>query len=375
MVGRRSIAQPSNSGLNRRSASPAYSSVPNASSSTKARCSLSAFSPTISATASRGSRSPITTEYRTCRACSRANAARTHREFTSPFERMRARKEFDVVSAFAKCGRPQDLETELDRRMDTFYQRLAQRAFHASDRDVTTLAESDDLGDHRIVVRRNSGAGIKMGIHPYARASGKDELRNLPRCGRKVISRILRVDTALDCVAAPDEVRLCVSKRLARCDANLLLHQIDVVNHLGHRMLDLNASVHFHEVRVVAVHEELERSGIRIPHVSRCPQSHLVQRSTNIRAKVRRRGLFDQLLMGRLLDRTVAFAEMHHAAELVAEYLHFDMPRLADESLQIDSAVFEARFSLGGCARIRSRQLARPLRRRASRGRRRPRSP
>ena len=47
---------------------------------------------------------------------------------------------------------------------------------------------------------------------------------------------------------------------LARGDADLLLHDVDAGDHLGHRVLDLHARVHLDEVELVVLVQELERA-------------------------------------------------------------------------------------------------------------------
>ena len=112
------------------------------------------------------------------------------------------------------------------------------------------------------------------------------------------------------------EIALLIAERLARGDANLLLDQIDAVDHLGDGMLHLDARVHLHEVDVVAGGEELERSRIGISDVPARPYRHLVQLRAGRRRKVGSGRLFDQLLMRGLLNRAIALAEVNDLAEL-----------------------------------------------------------
>ena len=56
--------------------------------------------------------------------------------------------------------------------------------------------------------------------------------------------------------------------RLARRDAQLLLNDVDARDLLGHRMLDLHARVHFHEVELAVVVEQ-ELDGARIAVIDR----------------------------------------------------------------------------------------------------------
>ena len=47
-------------------------------------------------------------------------------------------------------------------------------------------------------------------------------------------------------------------------DADLLLHDVDAGDELGHRVLDLHARVHLDEVELVVLVQELERAGAAI---------------------------------------------------------------------------------------------------------------
>ncbi len=72
-----------------------------------------------------------------------------------------------------------------------------------------------------------------------------------------------------------------------------------------------------------------------------------MQAAADLVREVRRGRFFDQLLVRGLLHRAVAFADVHHVAERVAQDLHFDVPRLLDELFQIEPAVFEIGFGFG----------------------------
>ena len=50
---------------------------------------------------------------------------------------------------------------------------------------------------------------------------------------------------------------LAERQRLAGRDAQLPFDQIEAGDHLGHRMLDLQARVHLHEVEALAIGDEL----------------------------------------------------------------------------------------------------------------------
>ena len=51
-------------------------------------------------------------------------------------------------------------------------------------------------------------------------------------------------------------------------DADLLLHQVEAGDHLGDRMLDLEPGVHFDEVELAILIQELDRAGAAIAELA-----------------------------------------------------------------------------------------------------------
>ncbi len=122
----------------------------------------------------------------------------------------------------------------------------------------------NDLGDHRIIERRHPVSRIDISIYSHARATRKIESRNRARRRGKSVGAF-GVDATLDCVADNDYIVLTVSQRLSFSDPNLIPHDVRERNHLGHRMLNLNAGIHFHEIEtIVLVEQKLERPGTGI---------------------------------------------------------------------------------------------------------------
>ena len=74
-------------------------------------------------------------------------------------------------------------------------------------------------------------------------------------------------------MAGEFDVRLGVAERLAGGDADLLAHQIDAADHLGHRMLDLQPRVHLDEGELAVLVEELERAGVAVAELAPAPRS------------------------------------------------------------------------------------------------------
>ena len=111
----------------------------------------------------------------------------------------------------------------------------------------------------------------------------------------------------------------CLSDELcAGGDADLLEHEVDAGDGLGHRMLDLQARVHLDEVELAVLVEELDRAGaavLDLAHGLGDRLADLLARSSVERG----RGGFLQDLLVAPLQRAVALAEVDGVALAVAE--------------------------------------------------------
>ena len=133
-----------------------------------------------------------------------------------------------------------------------------------------------------------------------------------PGEGTKV-HRVLGVDAALDRVPALHDVALAVAQLQARGHADLLLHDVDAGDHLGHRVLDLHARVHLDEVELVVLVEELEGAGAAVADLAAGVRAALADALDEARLDAGRRRLLDDLLVA-ALHRAVALAEVDRAA-------------------------------------------------------------
>ena len=84
---------------------------------------------------------------------------------------------------------------------DSLDYQLSESGFHFPDRLIPGISVNHQLADHGIIKRRNKIAGIHGGFKPYARASGNVQKLDLAAAWAETVSRVLGVDTALDCVA------------------------------------------------------------------------------------------------------------------------------------------------------------------------------
>ncbi len=115
-------------------------------------------------------------------------------------------------------------------------------------------------------------------------------------------------------------------------DTKLFHNKICGSRFLGHRMLDLEACVHFQECeRTIGPEEELDRPGAGITGrpANRC-RGRVNRGPLGVREK-RSGGLFDQFLIPPL-QRAVAASHHHDVSMMIAKDLRFDMPRTIHEA-------------------------------------------
>ena len=152
-------------------------------------------------------------------------------------------------------------------------------------------------------------------------------------------------------MAVDAHIGLRQRQRLARRDAELPLDQIEPGDRLGHRMLDLQPRVHFHEPEAVrpqalrAVGDELDRAGALIADRARGLGRGAAHRVAHRRRHAGRRRFLDHLLVA-ALQRAVALVEMDDVAVAVGEHLHLDVARRGDVFLDQHARIAERRLRL-----------------------------
>ena len=125
------------------------------------------------------------------------------------------------------------------------------------------------------------------------------------------------------------ELALLARQRLARGDAQLPFHEVEAGDHLRDRMLDLQPRVHFHEIeRAVRCDDEFHGAGAAVVDGARGSDRGLAHLAAAFGRHARRGRLFDDLLVP-ALHRAIALEQIDGIAVVVAEHLHFDVPRAA----------------------------------------------
>ena len=114
------------------------------------------------------------------------------------------------------------------------------------------VAVHDDLGEHRVVVRRDLGAALDPGVDAHVRRGSVTSVSR-PELGWKSRAGILGVEARLDRVRRAVGCRQLVERRqLAGRQAHHPLDEIDAGDLLGDAVLDLQARVDLEEVELAA---------------------------------------------------------------------------------------------------------------------------
>ena len=226
---------------------------------------------------------------------------------------------------------------------------LVQRAAHAIDRLVASLAVRAELGDHRVVEHRDLAALVDAGIDADVGSRlGFAVLHQAPRGRQEVAERVFSVETRLDGPALQLHVLLLERQLAARRHADHQLDQVEAGDQLGHRMLDLQARVHLEEVELaVLVDDELDGAGALVFDCLGQRDGLLAHSLARLGVEERARRLLDHLLVA-ALDRALALPEIDAVAVAVGDQLDLDVARLFDILLDEHAIVGERGLGLVG---------------------------
>ena len=183
----------------------------------------------------------------------------------------------------------------------------------------------------------------------------------MPPVGRKSRAGILGVDARLDGVPGQRDVVLRERQLLPRGDPHLQLDQVDAGDHLGDRVLDLQAGVHLHEEELVGPvggDDELDRARAGVVDAAGGVARGRADAGPGRGVQQRRRRLLDDLLVA-ALQAALALAEVDDVAVAVGEHLDLDVPGVQHESLEEQRVVAERRRRLAARADERGRQARR----------------
>src|SRR5690606_18109333 len=225
----------------------------------------------------------------------------------------------DVLATLLEADVGQNPLLQRDIGADAIDHHLAERHAHAADRGLAVGAVDDQLADHRVVVRRHAVALVDVAVDAHAGAARRMEVLDQPRARHERL-RVFGIDAALDRVAFQHHVLLPDRELLPGGDIELFADQLDAGDHLGDRVLDLDAGVHLDEVEATVLVQELERAGAAVPDPDAGLGADLADLRALLGGDARRRGLLDHLLVA-TLHRTVALAQVDRIALAVGEHL------------------------------------------------------
>ena len=117
----------------------------------------------------------------------------------------------------------------------------------------------NELADQAVVIRRDRIALVSAAIDTHAKAARWVPIGDFAGRGPEGL-RVFSANPALDGVAGQHDVFLGKVERRARCDANLFEHEVQPRDHLGHRMLNLQAGVHLDEIEFPVFKQEFDRA-------------------------------------------------------------------------------------------------------------------
>ena len=127
---------------------------------------------------------------------------------------------------------------------------------------------------------------------------------------------------------------------------DLFFDQIVVNNFLCDGMFDLNTGVHFHEVEIpIVIDEILDGTGILVSDAFAEFDRGIAHLFAKLGGHERGWAFLHDLLVT-ALQGAIALPEMHDAAVLVAEDLELNMVRVDDELLDVNGPVAESFFGL-----------------------------
>ena len=235
--------------------------------------------------------------------------------------------------------------------------RLGQRAAQPRDRLRAVAAPGDQLDYQRVEVGRDHVAFGHAGVDPDAGARGEAQQRDPARRGQEAERRILGVEAGLDRVAR--RVRRLALQPAARGHVQLELDEVKPGDRLGHRVLDLQAGVDFHE-REAALRglvEELNGPRVAVARAQRQPARRLHHLALLLGGQRRAGRLLDHLLVA-APAAAVAQADRPRRALAVRDHLDLDLAGRRHEPLEEQRAVAERLQRLRPRARKDGGQLA-----------------
>ena len=125
----------------------------------------------------------------------------------------------------------------------------------------------------------------------------------------------------------------------------MFLDDVYAANQFGDRMLDLHPGVHFNEIELAVLIQELESSRAAIANPLAGVHAHLTDPATLLRGNAGSGRFFNDLLVA-ALHGTVAFAEMNGVTVGIGQHLNFNVTRMLQVLFHVHGRVAEGRLRL-----------------------------
>ena len=219
----------------------------------------------------------------------------------------------------------------------------------ASERLVTGAPVGDELGDHRVVLRRDDVTLGDARVDPEPRPHGKRQRLDGPRCGGERSLRILGVEPGLDGVAGGR--RRIAFESSATGDVDLQLDQVEPGRQLGDRVLHLEAGVDLQEREALLgrLVQELDGAGVLVLGGFGEANSRGTELAILLGSQRDAGRLLDHLLVAPL-HAAVANADRPHRAVGVGDELHLHVAGVGHHPLHEHGRVAERLEPLGASA-------------------------
>ena len=218
------------------------------------------------------------------------------------------------------------------------------------DRRGTRGAVADQLGDHRVVVRRDDRAGGDAAVDAQPGQRRLDVAADGAELWPVVVGRVFAIHARLDRPSGDGDVGLRERQRLAGGDADLPLDEVEPGHLLGDRVLDLQPRVHLEEVRHLRAlgEHEFHRAERVIADRAAELERRVEEPLADDFGQTRRGRLLDHLLVV-TLDRAFALEQMNEVSVRIAGELHFEVARPLDQLFEQHPLVAEGahRLALG----------------------------
>ena len=263
-------------------------------------------------------------------------------------------------------GIADDVAIERQGRLDAPDLGLVEGPAEAVDGGRPIRGMDHQLGDQRVVVRRDPLPRLDRRVDPDAGPGRHDPATHPARRRGELARRVLGGQAHLDRVAGRGGGSLRgrdgrLGQGPAGGEPELLADDVEPGDELGHAVLDLEPRVDLEEPEgAVPVVEELAGRRVAQAGSRGDPNGHRVELAPLRLGQAGRGRLLDQLLVAPL-ERAVALAEGNDPAGQVAQQLDLDVAGRQDLALEVDRPVAERRRRFSGTGKQRRRQVARPL--------------